>query len=157
MRGEPRSCCWPLMALCTRRSRSGTGRRCPRCAARSLLTGQDLHCCIALLQRQGAHDLGYIGPGTFEHFPILDRADPDLPGTAHCFGGPYVQDRAPFPPHARQEVRPADPPLCTAQPALLLTLQPQVPGRPRRPAPGAVQGDASRHPGAPGRPCASRP
>jgi len=86
------------------------------------------------LQRHGVHDLGYIGPGTFEQFPILDRADPDLPGTAHCFGGPYVQDRAPFPPHARQEVRPADPPLCTAQPALLLTLQPQVPGRPRRPA-----------------------
>ena len=33
----------------------------------------------ALLQRDGVHDLGYIGPGTFEQFPILDRADPTCP------------------------------------------------------------------------------
>ena len=74
---------------------------------------KDRSSIAALLQRHGVHDLGYIGPGRFEQFPILDRANPDLPGTAHCFGGPYVQDRAPFRPHARQEVRPADPPLCT--------------------------------------------
>jgi hypothetical protein len=61
---------------------------------------KDRSSIAALLQRHGVHDLGYIGPGTSEQFPILDRADTDLPGTAHCFGGPYVQDRAPFPSHA---------------------------------------------------------
>jgi hypothetical protein len=69
---------------------------------------QDSDRTAALLQRHGVHDVGYLGPGTFEQFPLPQYGlTPIRPSAAGRCGRPVRQDLVPCPPNARQEVTPA--------------------------------------------------
>lgn len=69
---------------------------------------KDRSSIAALLQRHGVHDLGYIGPGTFEQFPSSTGLTPTCPEqpTASAVRTSRTARRS-----RRMPVRRSDPPI----------------------------------------------